>query len=79
MLFNFCYAIQFSFMLFNFFYAIQFSFMLFKVSILIFIAILNSYFYCNLFLFIPLRPGVLLSADLWDIITQNRLLTSTDS
>ena len=26
----------------------------------------------------PLRPGVLLSADLWDI-TQNRLLTSTDS
>ena len=27
---------------------------------------------------IPLRPGVLLSVDLWDI-TQNRLLTSTDS
>ena len=26
---------------------------------------------------IPLRPGVLLSVDLWDI-TQNRLLTSTD-
>ena len=34
---------------------------------------------CNLFIqYNPLRPGVLLSADLWDI-TQNRLLTSTDS
>ena len=28
--------------------------------------------------YIPLRPGVLLSVNMWDI-TQNRLLTSTDS
>ena len=35
---------------------------------------LNNSYYSH----IPLRHGVLLSVDLWDI-TQNRLLTSTDS
>ena len=33
---------------------------------------------CCTCLYIPLSPGVLVSVDLWDI-TQNRLLTSTDS
>ena len=41
--------------------------------------LLNIYIYYYIcILYIPLRPGVLLSADLWDI-TQNRLLKTTDS